>query len=275
MDERLRQQFTGFIQTPQIWENNDSFPYPLFFLKETALTKQPKDLNIPPTMVLGKRVEKFFQFYIEHYAEEQVMAKNEQIIADKITLGELDFLLRNPTSGEITHVELVYKFYLFDPRPAPEEFQQWTGPNHRDNLLKKLNRLKTRQFPLLYNPATQNLLQELNVSAKEINQKLCFKANLFLPMELQKRHFNRINPEAIQGFWIKAMHFTAKRFGKGQFFSPKKPDWPIHPKHNEQWIGFEEILEQVNSMLKKEQSPLMWMKDGDGNLFRFFIVWWK
>lgn len=275
MDEWLSQQFTGFIQTPQIWEEDSSFPYPLYFLKEAVLSKQPKDLNIPPNMVLGKRVEKFFQFYIEHYTEEQVLAQNEQIIAQKITLGELDFLLRNPNSGEITHIELVYKFYLFDPGPASEEFEQWTGPNHRDNLSKKLNRLKTRQFPLLYNPATQGLLQELDVSASEITQKLCFKANLFLPLDLQKRHFRGINSAAIQGFWIKAIQFTAKRFGKGQFFSPKKPDWPVHPKHNEKWIGFKEICEQVDSMLKKEQSPLVWMKNNEGNLFRFFIVWWE
>lgn len=267
----LRAQFKGFLNTPQLWSKNGIFEYDLFEIIPTEVASEaiPK----PETGVLGKRMEHFFRYYVDNYSEEDVLAHNEQIFLEKQTLGELDFILKHQRSGKITHVELVFKFYLYDPE-IPGELERWIGPNRKDRLVKKLERLRQKQFPLLKHEATSDLLKRLNISAEEIAQKLCFKALLFVPFEMQQHKFSSVNPEAIQGFWLKAGQFTADRFGDAVFHSPKKPDWPILPQDNETWTDFEEIKLQVEKMHAAGRSPLVWMKTQKGEFYRFFVVSW-
>lgn len=272
MENKLLYQFSGFLETPQIWDRTGTFPYKPFELKNFDLQKLPENLHLPPTMVLGKRMERFFHFYITHFSEEQVVANNEQIIFEKRTLGELDFLLKNRKSGKISHVELVYKFYLYDPEIIIES-ERWTGPNHRDNLSRKLNRLVKKQFPLLHRQETQPLLDNLGIQAEDVEQKICFKANFFLPWDHSSNR-NHASLATVQGRWLHAGEFDKSRFGSAKFFSPKKPDWPILPRNNQQWFSFEEIQEQITPLLQKEQSPLIWMKTKEQEFHRFFIVWW-
>ncbi len=267
-------QFTGFLRTPQIWSKNGIFEYDLFELPD-AIPEEiaSEELLQPGTGVLGKRIEHFFKFFIDNYSEENVLAHNEQIFEEKQTIGELDFLLKHSKTGKITHVELVYKFYLYDPG-IPLTKERWIGPNRKDSLPKKLKRLRQRQFPLLHHPATTELLERLQVSPAEISQKLCFKASLFVPWEMLQEQFESINQNAIQGFWIKAEDFTAQRFGNASFYSPKKPDWPISPEENSSWTSFDLIEKEVKAMLQARRSPLVWMKSATGKFYRFFVVWW-
>lgn len=272
--EALQAQFKGFIMTPLIWAKNGIFEYDLFTLSsEEPLNISSEVLPEPDTFVLGKRMEHFFKIYIERYSEEQILTHNEQIFDEKQTVGELDFLLKHPETKKVTHVELVYKFYLYDPEISGEQLR-WIGPNRKDRLAKKLERLRKRQFPLLRHPATVPLLDRLQLSAEDISQKLCFKASLFVPYDLRKQSFKNVNPEAIQGFWIKAADFTAKNFEGAVFHSPKKPDWPILPEDNNEWKDFAGIKNEVESMLRHKRSPLLWMKTQKGDFERFFVVWW-
>lgn len=272
MDDRLLHQFSGFLETPQIWDKTGIFPYPAYKLKTLDIQEFPESLNLPPTMVLGKRMERFFQFYVTHFSEERIIAQNQQIISEKKTLGELDFLLKNERTERISHVELVYKFYLYDPE-IPAEAERWTGPNHRDNLNRKLDRLLKKQFPLLHREETKPLLDKLGVQAQNVEQKICFKANFFLPWE-DPSSYEPASLATVQGRWLHAEKFVPSRFGTAQFFSPKKPDWPILPQNHRRWYSFEEIKEQINPLLEKEQSPLIWMKTQKGEFQRFFVVWW-
>lgn len=269
MKESLLHQFSGFVETPQVWDRVASFPYPPYELCKVRLQKEPSDLHLPPTMVLGKRMEQFFKYYVTHFSREEILAHNEQVIHKKHTLGELDFLLKDQKTQQVSHVELVYKFYLYDPEISAEG-DRWTGPNHRDSLNRKINRLLNQQFPLLHRKETLPLLERLGVASEEITQKICFKANFFYPWDHTK-------PESFLNFqegWIRASKFEGSFFHSGSFFSPKKPDWPILPHHNETWYSYKEIKEQTEKLLEKEQSPLIWMKTSNGQYLRFFIVWW-
>ncbi|MEG9326775.1 DUF1853 family protein [Salinimicrobium catena] len=271
MEKALLHQFSGFLNTPQIWEMAGPFPYSPFEVRNIDLQKMPVELHFPPTMVLGKRMERFFHFYVSHFSEEKIIAHNEQIIHEKRTLGELDFLLKNERSGKVSHVELVYKYYLYDPEIASEA-ERWTGPNHRDNLLLKLERLQQKQFPLLYREETRPLLKKLGITAEEVEQKICFKANFFLPWDHPSQRIDLPN-DLVQGHWLRRKEFTPARFGRETFFSPRKPNWPILPQHNTHWLSYDDLQEQIMPLLEKEQSPLIWMKTGN-EYRRFFLVWW-
>ena len=267
-------QFRGFLSTPKIFAENALFEYPAFRLKYLNEANSIRNLPEPEGSVLGKCMEDFFATYIMHFSSEEILLRNQQIIFEKETLGELDFLLKDPFSEEVTHVELVYKFYLYDSDSGKSEIEHLIGPNKRDSLMKKLMRLQKRQFPLLFHPVTQALLATKGISAEEVHQKVCFKANIFLPKQIKEIKFSEINPDAVAGCWIKASEFNFETYGKNAFFTPVKKYWPVLPQHNTSWLTFKEIAPQINELLKKHFSPLVWMKAADGRISRFFVVWW-
>ena len=274
MEFSEKEQFEGFLSTPQIFAENHIFEYPLYPAFHEAQARQLPEIAAPKASVLGKRMEHFFACYISHFASEDVLAFNKQIIQDKQTLGEIDFLLKDGSTGEISHVELVYKFYLYDPATGSSELEHLIGPNKRDSLNKKLHRLQKRQFPLLFKEATRKLLTELKVAPEDVIQKLCFKASVFLPAQNDTNSFNQFNPDTISGYWIKASEFTLDAFGENRFFIPDKIYWPVKPERNNTWLTIQEIRPKLEQLLKNNYSPLLWMKTPAGQHLRFFIVWW-
>lgn len=274
MEFSPRDQFCGFLATPQILAKNSSSEYPLYPTRASIIEEGLSEISEPSATVLGKRMEEFFGSYVHLFTSEEVVAQNEQIISNKQTLGELDFLLKNTASGEVSHVELIYKFYLFDPGTGTSEREHLIGPNRRDSFIKKVDRLKQKQFPLLFLPATQNLLNRLQISPESVIQKMCFKAAVFLPKQMKKTTFSDINSEAVAGYWIRASEFNVEAYGANTFYTPKKKYWPVLPHRNSKWFSFEDIKVQINRLLTKEFSPLVWMKTPQGNVERFFVVWW-
>jgi hypothetical protein len=270
----LEEQFEGFIRTPQIFAENAIFEYPLYQTPEITKAKNPGEISAPKQSVLGKRMEHFFAFYVSHFTSEEILVQNRQIIEDKTTRGELDFLLKDSASGIISHIELIYKFYLFDLDSGASELDHLIGPNKRDSLNKKLERLQKKQFPLLFKEATQSVLTSLDIDTEHVVQKMCFKASVFLPKQMKKISFDHINPETIAGYWIKASEFTFETYGKNSFVTPTKKYWPVSPQQNEKWFSYDEIEEQIHTLLERKFSPLLWMKTPRGELERFFIVWW-
>ncbi|WZL88929.1 DUF1853 family protein [Salinimicrobium sp. 3283s] len=274
MEFTTAQQFEGFLSTSEIFTENAIFDYPLY--RTTGLTagKNLPAVPAPTATVLGKRMEHFFACYVAHFTSEDVVLQNQQIIQEKETLGEIDFLLKETTSEEIFHVELIFKFYIYDPDTGFSEKDHLIGPNKRDSLNRKLERLQKRQFPLLFKEATKNMLQAYEIDLQQVVQKMCFKASVFLPKKLKPSALKEINPDCIAGFWIRASEFTFEDYGKNAFFSPKKKFWPVLPEHNHTWYSFEDIERQISPLLTDKFSPLLWMKTPNGSYQRLFVVWW-
>jgi uncharacterized protein len=273
MSFTLQEQLTGFLGTSEIFAENGIFEYPLYRTRNIFKDKLP-DVSAPTASVLGKRMEHFFASYISNFTSEEILVQNRQIIQNKETLGEIDFLLKDSVSEEISHVELIFKFYLLDPETGTSELDHLIGPNKRDSLNRKLERLQKRQFPLLFHPATREFLSSVGIDPQDVVQKMCFKASVFLPKQLKQYSFSKINPEAIAGYWIKALEFTFEDYGQNLFFSPKKKYWPVLPEMNKTWLSFGEIVEKIEPLLNKHYAPMLWMKTPEGNFERFFIVWW-
>lgn len=273
MEFSPKEQFQGFLKTPRIFVENDLFEYPPYETSNLVPEEFP-EVPAAPSSVLGKRMEHFFAFYVSCFTSEEILAQNRQIIQDKQTIGELDFLLKDPASEEVSHVELIFKFYLFDPDSGTTELEHLIGPNKRDSLNRKLEKLQERQFPLLFHPATKELINSLNIDPRIISQKMCFKASVFLPKQMRNPTFSAINPDTISGFWIRASEFTYETYGENTFFSPKKKYWPVLPERNKTWFSFEEIGKQIEPLLRNRFAPLLWMKTPEGEHERFFIVWW-
>lgn len=268
------EQFQGFLATSEIFPQNFPGNYPQYRTLSSAPQEKLPEISAPTESVLGKRMEHYFACYVSHFTSEKVLAQNRQIFQQKETLGELDFLLKDTATGEISHVELIFKFYLFDPDTGTSELDHLIGPNKRDSLNRKLDRLQKRQFPLLFHEATKELLNFHQINAEDVVQKMCFKASVFLPKQMTSFSFDSINPQTITGYWIRASEFNFVEYGRNSFFSPKKKYWPVLPEQNSTWFSFKEIEEQVISLLENKFAPLLWMKTPEGKHERFFIVWW-
>lgn len=277
MKDRLMLQLQGFIETPSLWKNREMFGLQQFeipkysFPENIDLQKEIPDLA--KNYVLGKRMERFFEFLLKYSIEIEVLKSNIQIQQEKITLGEIDFLAQDIFLDQNHHIELVYKFYVYDPS-YENELERWIGPNRRDSLLQKIEKLKQRQFPILFNPETKKLLSALNLKAEELTQSVCFKASLFLPKGTQLTIKEQLNENCIAGYWLHFEEFNSEEYIGNEYYIPTKQDWPVNPEFSEEWFSFSEIKKEILVQHQKKRSPLVWIRRSSREIERIFIVWW-
>ena len=271
-DDILRSQFLGFLKTGDIRLGRSSeipvFEFPEIDISE-ELIEDLRTLDHPRNSVLGKRMESFFEIAIKHSRRYDLIASNIQIIHDKTTIGELDFILYDHSKAKPLHVELVYKIYVYDST-AENLGDRWIGPNRKDSFSEKMAKLTKKQLPLLYRQETKKYLEELGLKSEDIEQQLCYKAQLYCR---DTKISEDIISESMSGTWITYNEFIGTAYEQALFWAPKKNAWSSLPADNQNWITYTEILEQIESLFEKAKSPLIWMKSGN-EFRRFFVVWW-
>lgn len=256
-EKRLYYQYLGFINALNL------FTQDIMGMKHFNFEAQPisyedfqgfsLDIKVP----LGKRVERFFEFYIQSHPNYTMLRKNIQVNHNKTTIGEFDFFLEEQHSQKVIHLELVYKFYIY--KEHSNEIKRYHGPNNHDNLEDKLHKLATKQFPLLYNPYAKEILKELDIP--KVSQELCFLGNVFVAPKT-KAHFEAINPNALAGTYLNFETFlTDVSYQNKQYFIPQKEDWLIEPKYAEFWYSHTETIEKIEKYFKRNISLLVWIKN--------------
>ncbi len=265
--KQIQQQFDGFLQTPCLWKNYDVFDLQQFQIQQKS---QPFNMQIDSKMRLGKYIERFVSFQLQQEKSVQLLAENIQITKDKITLGELDCLLIKDEKP--IHLEIIYKFYLYDSSVGNTEIEHFIGPNRKDSLIEKLNKLKSKQLPLLYTNECKSYIDSLNLEVLGFEQQVYFKAQLFVPFTKKEVTLEALNPECICGYYIN--HQELKQFVDCKFYIPIKKDWLTMPHTNVDWLNLKIFKIEVNTFLERQFSPLVWMKHPSGNIEKLFVVWW-
>ena len=261
-------QYKGFLNTPFLWK--ESFEH----IKQLEIDLSPNsELLVKKNEIhspLGKVVEQFVfnQFSLESAIE--ILTKNLQIQNNKITIGEIDCVIRH--LSQVYHVEIVYKFYLYDPSIKGDETEKWIGPNRNDSFYKKVKKLKEKQLPLLHTPITLKKLNSLNINTSSIKQRVYFKAQLFLPLNFKLDNVNSINKECIQGFYINLKELNQLKDCK--FFIPIKPDWLCIPRSDVNWLKYDVAKKKLQQLLTHPKSTLCWIKSKNGVIKKCFVVWW-
>lgn len=264
----MKRRFEGFRKTPFLWKE----------LLEGLTMYVPGDLSIAkypevdpvPHIRLGKLTEQFVLFELERDESVQLLRSNVQVFRDQITIGELDCLIRQ--SEVYIHLEMVYKFYLYDPS-IPTELERWVGPNRNDSLVLKLDKLKEKQLPLLYHPETKKILNGLDLLPSEFVQRLYFRAQLFVPFNALKSSFMFVNSDCIKGFYVREKDLGL--FTNNEFYVPAKLDWLVEPHQEVAWVSLQTFRKGISEFLASRRSPLCWMKSAEGSIQKFFIVWWE
>jgi len=219
---------------------------------------------------LGHLVEKIISELIKSSTNYKVLYENIQVIEGKKTIGEIDFIIENTTTKQLIHMELAYKFYLYDPKISSEQINNWIGPNRNDSLKYKLEKLKRKQFPLLYHNSAKSKLN--NIEIGKVSQALCFLVSLFIPYQY-KSSFKPSYENAIKGFYLNFETFIRFDHSEKKYHLPSKQEWGVDPSENEIWTDYNGVEKYINTRIKEKQASLCWQKHKDSYL-AFFIVWW-
>ncbi len=265
--KEIQLQFEGFLNTPVLWKSNTIYNLTQFEIEPASISF---DAIIASKLRLGKYVERFVSHQLSQDDTIELVSENVQISKDKITLGELDCILLK--DGKPIHLEIVYKFYLFDASIGKNEIQHWIGPNRKDSLIEKLDKLQQKQLPLLYSEECREYLESIRLDVKEISQQVYFKAQLFVPLSMNPAIDSSINSDCIIGFYIHPSEVS--QFKNAKFYIPHKKDWLVIPHTNVAWLNYDDFIASSNEYLQREFSPLCWIKLTTGELKKFFLVWW-
>lgn len=228
------------------------------------------DFPIPTDLRLGHLAEKVVSVLIHSSANYKVLYENVQLTENKRTIGELDFILSDQDTKQLIHVELAYKFYLYDPSISSVVINNWIGPNRTDSLKEKLEKTKNKQFPLLYHNAAKSQLADL--ALKDVSQQLCLLANLFIPYQAATP-LPTAYQKAIKGYYLGIEDFLKLDHSEKTYYLPQKTEWGIDPAENEHWEELSQVSPQISSSMAEKQARLCWQKHGE-SYSAFFIVWW-
>ena len=246
-----------------------SLSFEPFYLSDLKLQTIP-NIDITENIRLGHRVEKIVSNLIKASTNYKIHYENLQIKQGNKTIGEIDFIIEEIQTKQLIHLELAYKFYLFDPTLSTTQLNNWIGPNRNDSLKEKVEKLRDKQFPLLHNPQTRALLTDINTAT--IKQQLCLLTSLYVPyqsnVQLEPKY-----QKAVKGYYLEYDQFKTLEYKEKSFYIPTKKDWGINPVNNKVWYTFQEIESQLNTSIVEKQSVIFWQKDKE-IYSEFFIVWW-
>lgn len=177
---------------------------------------------------LGYYFEYLLLFWLQdnQYHCFELIKHRATLFKGKITIGELDYLVRNKITGEIEHWEVAIKFYLGYP-PLTDAYH-WLGANDNDSLGRKLHHLATKQF-----------LADQYQDYKINKRCLLVKGRLFYPSTaknlLARAHsptVSCLSSDHLQGNWImyqdfinspEAAQLQWRHVGKDEWLADQQP----------------------------------------------------
>lgn len=258
----------SFINAPDLKINSKKYPFQNFTFLDKKIAEN--EFVLPNNLVLGMQAEACFEAYLKRSKNFELLTANLQIQGEKQTLGELDYIVRDLTTKKVVHIELACKFYLYDKTLGPSEEAKWIGPNRKDNLFDKLEKIKQKQFPLIHAPETQKQLNQLGFEIPT-EQKLCLKAFLFLPAKMETGILSNNFRNCIVGHWVR--YGELKDIENALYAIPNKKEWLLPMEALTEWYSFSEIKDLISEQLQNRKSPLIYRKTLH-IIEKFFVVWW-
>ena len=265
----VKLRYQGYLNTPKLWK------YDLIAgLNQFDFISQSNS-NFNKTSIDEIRIGKLIEHFVLHELSENesidIITSNLQVIDDKVTVGEIDALIKH--FNDFIHLEIVYKFYLYDPFIKTSELEKWIGPNRNDWLSKKIDKLKTKQFPILSHTKSKSILKQLGLNSNIFQPKVLFKAQLFVPFNMLNNKFELINNRCIKGFYISFKE--VEKLKTSLFYIPSKLDWLLETQLNVNWLDYSDFIIDLEKGLKQKKSPLCWIKSPQNELQKIFVVFWN
>lgn len=256
-----------------LWTNcpfNDQLPDALCFhapqLKLEELIQWAEEIGSVEQLdanklPLGKYAEQLLQLFFEHYPIFQLLGQNIQLIKDKETLGEIDFLLHDLKNHKYIHLEFALKFYLKTAWKGKETF---LGPNVKDCLQRKSQKLISSQ--------SQLLIQHTDLLTADLRQipfqpKIWMKGVRFYPFLLNESYTHT------KAWWLKIEDIGHLDKSDYSFeLIDQKKDW-IFPYFKAVAQDFEILKLEATTYLSQNRNALMVVrKKGEEVIDRGFVM---
>ncbi|MDX1552425.1 MAG: DUF1853 family protein [Marinobacter sp.] len=207
----------------------------------------PAVLTEQPARRLGQYFERLYQCLLEDLLGWEILLKNQPVRHNGITLGELDFVVRNPADNALEHHEIAVKFYL-GHQSADQETPLWYGPNSRDRLDIKTRRLIGHQSRMTQRPETRNLLASLGIEAP-VRPRVFMPGYLFYPLAETLPPPPEIPPEHLRGHWLYIDDLNRMTEDAERWVPLNKPHWlgPWRQRNAPDAGQTEQALEVVRS----------------------------
>ena len=241
--------FQSLIKGPPLVGNlpeAEAFP-----CRQIISTGEKNTLNLEQK--LGHLYEDALTALLESTPQYETLGKAIQIQDSKSqTLGELDFLIRDLSVGQLIHLELAVKFYL---AVQSEAGVLLPGPDARDNYFRKLERMRTHQLQLVkkFRSLLPELFRHENITVQQLVHGCIFD-------HIHASHAAAaefLNADCRRGKWLRQKECT-EYFGRNTTLKViPKPLWPVPlgllpPLELETWNPDDHlkrcVMVQVNSI---------------------------
>jgi len=222
--------------------------------------------------VSGWRVGMYFEalvaYWVTHLPGMDLLGSNVAVLQDKKTLGAFDFIVRN-FNGEVEHWEVAVKFYLL--LGDRSDWRSWVGPNQRDRLDKKVNRMRDHQ--LVLSQRKEGIQALANLGVNQLSRRLAILKGCFFTEWGAPDDGPDHSQCAAEGRWVDEPKFKAlgAAFPNSRWVKREKPFW-LAP------VRFEEAEDQSLQLPQGVPRPEMWSRleqGGDGawdEAQRWFLV---
>ena len=161
-------------------------------------------LSVRPTHRLGVYFEQLWHFFLQHDRETELIAHNIAVHEAGKTLGEFDCIYYDRRLGCHVHLELAVKYFLGLPRNIGDgdttNRREWLGPDRRDSLAAKLDRLLQHQSRLGDTAAGKRRLAALNIITTR--KEIALKGYLFQPLSAPPPPPPGYNPACAMNLWL-------------------------------------------------------------------------
>jgi len=233
----------------------------------------PALLTAPANSRLGFYFEALYECLLTQILGWEVLVRNMPIRGAGVSLGELDFVVRNPATGQVEHHEVAVKFYLGYPEGDTQQVF-WYGPNQTDRLDLKTCRILEQQSQRTHLPAANAALRQLGLEGP-------LRSRIFMPGYLFYPQFQRLDsplgvPEHHgRGTWIYLEE--ARQRQHQSWVQLRKPHW-IGPWVQEE-IPDARVVLDVLDQIELTETPRLFASmrfDSRAALWceheRFFVV---
>lgn len=211
--------------------------------------------------MLGPYFEGLWQFYLENSNDTELIDQNLQVINDKQTLGEFDFIYFDRTNKSHIHLEVSIKYYLGVPGlnnalGEVSEMSAWIGPNKNDRLDKKFYKLKDHQSKLSEAEVAKEILLARGVS--EVQSQVCLLGYLFYPYEQAMSPPENSFSAHNRGTWISLTEFSKSRLNKYFWKIIEKPFWLSQPYEDRNSVlTLEEVTGKISAVFSIKNYPIL------------------
>lgn len=199
---------------------------------DAAPESGPDLLTEAPAGRLGHYFERLYGCLLEELLGWKLLLKNQPVRRGGITLGELDFVVRNPVTQAVEHHEIAVKFYL-GFAGARDAQPLWYGPNASDRLDLKSGRLISHQSRLAEKPETRDLLRALKIPPPT-QARIFMPGYLFYPAGQPLPPPATVPADHLQGQWLYLDHLD-RMTASGTLLATLGGHWvPLVKPH---WLG--------------------------------------